>query len=191
MRSLARVAVALLGLASFPAVIWAFFHLLPLVADVFVLRRAAAYVPAVFEVEWARFDEVTPVAVGTINGRRETMSLNDVLPRRPTGLNDLQDLMADKARMDVLYDAQGTRTAFEGRRLRVLPRTPDLPEESSRRVVRTALVGYGPALLLLGLGFLISRLWARRMGMWLYPAFFFLAIQPLFVLFLVVLEFAQ
>lgn len=171
--------------------IWAFFHLLPLVADVFVLRRAGAYRPAVFEVEWARFDEDHPVAVGTIGGRREVMSLAEILPRRPTGLNDLQDLMADKTRLEVLYDAHGTATAFEGRRLRVLPATPDLHAERLRRVVRSALTGYGPAVALVGLGFLISRLWARRMGMWLYPAFFFLAIQPVFVLFLLALELTQ
>ena len=100
MRSLVRAVVALLGVASFPAVVFAFFHLLPLMADLFVLRRVEAYVPAVFQMEWARFDDATPVAVGTIAGRREIMSLADVLPRRATSLNDLQDLMAGKDRIE-------------------------------------------------------------------------------------------
>lgn len=188
MRSLARAMVALLGVASFPAVIFAFFHLLPLMADLFVLRRAEAYVPAVFEVEWARFDDAAPVAVGTIAGRRELMSLTDVLPRRASTLNDLQDLMAGKDRIDVLYDAGGTATGFEDRRVRVLPATPDLRADRLRRVVRTLATGYGPAVLLVGLGLLISRLGARRMRLWLFPSLFFLGIQPLFALFVIGVE---
>jgi hypothetical protein len=188
MRSLARVTVALLGVASLPAVFWAFFHLLPLMSDVFVLRRAGAYVPAVFEVEWARFDEEAPMAVGTIAGRREVMSVAELLPRRATGLNDLQDLMAGQGRIDVLYDAHGTATSFEGQRLRLLPATPDLRADRLRRVVRTLVTGYGPAVLLVGLGLLVSRLGAGRMGCWLFPSLFFLGIQPLFALFVIVVE---
>jgi hypothetical protein len=192
MRSLARVLVAVLGIASFPAVLWAFFHLLPLVADLFVLRRAHAYSPAVFELEWARLDDRTPVAVGTVAGRRELMSLGDVLPRRPAGLNDLQDLMAGRERLDVLYDAGGTATGFEGRRLRVLPAVKDLRADRLRRVGRTLLTGYGPALGLVGLALVLSRLdGSKRLGCWLFPSLFFLGVQPVFALFVIATELLQ
>ena len=191
MRSLARAAVALLGVASFPAVVFAFFHLLPLMADLFVLRRVEAYVPAVFQMEWARFDDATPVAVGTIAGRREIMSLADVLPRRATSLNDLQDLMAGKDRIDVFYDAGGTATGFEGRRIRVLPATADFRADRRRRVARTLLTGYGPAVLLVVLGLVVSRLGARRMGCWMLPSVFFLGVQPVFALFILATELLQ
>jgi hypothetical protein len=191
MRSLARATVVVLGVGSLPAVFWAFFNFLPLISDLFVLRRASAYVPAVFEVEWARLDDGTPMAVGTIAGRREVMSLGDVLPRRPTGLNDLQDLMVGKERMDVLYDAGGTATGFEGRRIRVLAATEDLRSHLQRRLTRTLLVGYGPALLLVGLGVLVSRLAARSMGCWLAPSLFFLAAQPIFAVFVIATELLQ
>lgn len=192
MRNLARAVVAVLGIASFPAVIWAFFNLLPLMADVFVLRRAGAYVPAVFEVEWARLEKrQRPVAVGLIAGHREVMSLAEILPRSPTGLNDLQDLMANKERIDVLYDARGSGTSFEGRRLRVLPATPDLRAERLRRVERALLLGYGPAVLLVGLGLLVSWVSKQRMGCWFFPSVFFLGIQPLFALFVIAMEFYQ
>jgi hypothetical protein len=191
MRTLARVTVAILGLASFPAVIWAFFHLLPLMADIFVLRRATAYVPAVFEVEWARLEKSRPVAVGLIAGRREVISLTEILPRTPSGLNDLQDLMAKTERIDVLYDAQGTGTSFEGQRLRVLPATPDLGAERLRRVERSLLIGYGPAVLLVGLGLLVAWLSGERMGCWLFPSAFFLGIQPFFALFVIAMELSK
>jgi hypothetical protein len=189
MRTLARATAAILGVASFPAVLWAFSHLLPLMSDVFVLRRATAYAPAVFEVEWARLEKGRrPVAVGLIAGRREVMSLAEILPRSPTGLNDLQDMMASKERIDVLYDAGGSATSFEGRRLRVLPATADLRAERRRRVERALLVGYGPAVLLVGLALLVSWVGDTRMGCWLFPSAFFLGIQPLFALFVIVME---
>jgi hypothetical protein len=156
--------------------------------EVLVLRRASAYVPAVFEVEWATLDEDHPIAIGNIAGKREVLSLRDVLPRQATGLNDLQDLMASTERIDVQYDASGTRTSFEGARLRVVPATPDLRADRWRRVQRTLLVGYGPALLLLGAGLILTWIGGKRLGCWLGPALFFFAVQPLFVLFILVVE---
>ena len=119
------------------------------------------------------------------------MVLGDVLPRRPLGLNDLQDLMADKERIEVLYDPSGTQTSFEGTRVRVLPATPDLRADRLRRVVRKVAIGYGPAVVLVGLGLIISRLRAKRMGCWLGPSLFFLCVQPLFALFVIVTELFQ
>ena len=188
MRTLAGFLAALLGVSSLLAVIWAFFHLMPLLTDVLVLRRAAAYVPAVFEVEWATFDEDHPIAIGTIAGKREALSLRDVLPRRATSLNDLQDLMAATEQVRVLYDAGGTKTTFEGARLRVLSATPDLRADRWRRVQRTLLVGYGPAILLLGAGLILTWVGGKRLGCWFGPALFFFAVQPLFALFIVVVE---
>jgi hypothetical protein len=119
------------------------------------------------------------------------MSLADVLPRRATSLNDLQDLMAERERIDVLYDPQGTATSFEGKRLRVLPATPDLRADRWRRVVRTLLIGYGPAVALLGLGLLVSWVAATRLGCWLFPSLFFLGVQPVFALFVIATELLQ
>jgi hypothetical protein len=174
MRSFLRATVILFALSSFPAVIWAFFHLLPLLADVFVLRRAAAYAPAVFEVEWARFDGESPVAVGTIDGHREKMALQEVLSRSPTGLNDLQDMMAKTRRITVLYDPAGTRTSFEGRLLRVLPETPDLPADRWRRVGRALLLGFSPAVLLVAIGLVLARFAGGKLGCWFFPSLLFL-----------------
>ena len=191
MRSFVRAVVAGLGIASLPAVLFAFFHLLPLVADVFVLRRAASYAPAVFEVEWVRFDDDASVAVGTIGGKRELLSLQDVLPRRATGLNDLQDLMASTRRLDVLYDRGGTATGFEGRRIRVLPAALDLRADRWRRITRTLLLGYGPAVLLIGLGLVVAWVNGEKLGCFFMPSLFFLGVQPLFALFIVAVEVFQ
>jgi hypothetical protein len=188
MRTLAGFLAALLGVSSLLAAIWAFFQLMPLVTDVLVLRRASAYIPAVFEVEWATFDEDHPIAIGTIGRKRETLSLRDVLPRKAASLDDLQDLMASTERIDVLYDDRGTKTSFEGARLRVLPATPDLRADRWRRVQRTLLVGYGPAILLLGAGLILTWVGGKRLGCWFGPALFFFAVQPLFALFILVVE---
>lgn len=188
MRTLLRATVALLGVSSFPAVVSAFFHLLPLMADVFVLRRADAYVPAVFEVEWARFEDATPVAVGTIDGRRELMALTEVLPRRPTGLNDLQDMMAKTTRIDVAFDRGGTKTSFEGRLVRVLPATPDLRADRWRRIERTLLLGFVPAILLVVIGLALARIAGGGLGCWFGPSLFFLATLPLFAAFIFAAE---
>jgi len=194
MKTLARVATALLGLAAFPAVIVAFFSLLPLISDVFVLLRADRYVPATFELEWPRLDEESgPEAVGTVGGKREILSLGPFLPRRPTSLNDLQDLVADKERFDVLYDAGGTKTGFQGRRLRAvpLPESGSLRQEQTRRVTSTLLFRFGPALLLTLFGLAAARFGGGGVGCWMYPAAFFLACLPLFALFVIVVETLQ
>ncbi len=188
MRPILRATVALLGVLSFPAVVSAFFHLLPLMADVFILRRADAYVPAVFEVEWARFEEATPVAVGTIGGRREVMALTEVLPHRPTGLNDLQDMTAKIARIEVAYDRGGTKTSFEGRLVRVLPATPDLRADRWRRIQRTLLLGFAPAILLVVIGLGLARIAGGGLGCWFGPSVFFLATLPFFAAFVFAAE---
>jgi hypothetical protein len=188
MKTLAGFLAAFLGVSSLVAVMWAFFHLLPLLSDVLVLRRASAYVPAVFEVEWATFDEDHPIAIGNVGGKRETLLLRDVLPRRATSLNELLDLMATTERLDVHYDAGGTKTSFEGARLRVVPATPDLRADRWRRVQRTLLLGYGPAILLLGAGLVLTWIGGKRLGCWFGPSLFFLVVQPLFVAFILFAE---
>lgn len=188
MRSLVRTAVALLGLVSFPAVLWAFFHLMPLMTDLIVLRRAGSYVPAVFEVEWARMGDGHPQAVGTIDGHREVLSLKGLLPRSPRDINDLQDLVAKIERLPVLYDPHATRTRFEGVGVRVLPATADLRAQRLQSLGRGLALGYGPACGLIGLAFLVSRLDGRGVGCWLAPSLFFLGIQPVFAAFMLVVE---
>jgi hypothetical protein len=188
MRTLAHATVALLGVASFGAAIWSWFNTAPLITDVLVLRRAAAYAPAVLEVEWARFEGRDPEAVGLVAGRREVLVLADVLPRRPTGLNDLQDLMAKTERIEVLYDPTATHAKFESVRLRVLPAVPNLRADRLRRVVRTLAIGYGPVLALGGLGFVVSRRGAKGMGRWFGPTLFLLVVAPLCALLLILTQ---
>jgi hypothetical protein len=191
MKTLAGVVTALLGFVSLPAVMVAFFHLLPLISDLFVLRRAGHYVPATFELEWARTEEdMGPEAVGTVGGKREVLSLTPFLPRRPTSLNDLQDLVADLERIDVFYDAGGSGTSFQGRRQRLVPvpEGGDLRQAMTRRVLRTLILYFCPAVLLTGLGLLIARLGRGTLGCWMFPSAFFLACLPLFALFVVAVE---
>jgi hypothetical protein len=190
MKSIAAVVVALLGLASFPAVIFAFFHLFPLMTDALVYWRADRYVPATFEMEWARLDEGRAEAVGTVGGRREQISLGELLPRPAKDMNDLQDLVAGQERYDVFYDKEGSQTSFEGRRLRLVPapKTGDFKTDRWDRLERTALVGYTPALLLTGLGLLVAWLRGGGVGCWMVPSVFFLACQPVVVVFILVVE---
>jgi len=72
--------------------------------------------------EWARFDEGPdgltpglPVAVGSVRERHEIMCPTEVLPRRVHGLNDREDLMAQKTRIDVLHDPCAMNVAGSGR----------------------------------------------------------------------------
>lgn len=188
MRTPAHAALAFLAAASFGAAIWSWLNTASLITDLLVLRRASAYVPAVLEVEWARFEGWDPEAVGLIGGHREIVVLEGVLPRRPTGLNDLQDLMAGQGRIEVLYDPAATHAKFESARLRVLPAVPDLRADRLRRVVRTLAVGYGPPLVLCGLAFIVSRRGARGMGLWFVPTLFLLVVAPLFALCLILME---
>jgi len=188
MRALFRGLVPVLGLLSLPAVVWAFFHFLPLVTEGFVLWRAGSYRPAVFELEWARLEDGRPEAVGTVGGRREVFSLARSLPRRPAGLNDLQDLTAGLGRIDVLYDPGATRTSFEGVGVRVLPFSPDLAGETFGRIERLFGRGYGPALGLILLTVAAARLGGRSPWGWLYPSLFFLGAQVPFAAFVVLTE---
>lgn len=180
--------MAVFGLLSFPAAIWAFAHFMPLMTDLFVLWRAEAYAPAVLEVEWARLDDGHPQAVGRVNGRRETLSLVGWLPRRPTSLNDLQDLMKDVERMDVLYDPAASRTSFEGASVRVVPEVDDLRADRRQRVARTLAFGYGPGVGLILLALVFARLLGRPVGCWIMPGAFFLGVQVLFAVFMIVVD---
>jgi hypothetical protein len=175
--------VGILGLASLPAVFWSFVHFVPLTRDVAILTRVSHYAPGVFEVEWARFDPGSdesgpgpPVAVGTIGGRREILDLTGLLPRSPVGLNALQDMMPGGTRIDVLYDAAAS--LVHGR-IRLVPRTPDLRAQRLQAVKHALLIGYGPALLMIGVGLLAGRLGGERMGCWFAPSVFFLLCQVL------------
>jgi hypothetical protein len=191
MRSLAGALAALLGLASLVAVLYAFLTLLPLMADVFTYRRLDHYAPATFETEWVRMgDETAPEAVGHVGAKREVVFLGGLLPHPPRDLNELQDMMVGRERIDIYYDPGARGTSFEGRRLRAIPAPPegDLRALITGRITHSLLRGYLPAIVLTLLGVLISRL-GKGLGCWLYPSVFFLACQPVFMAFILIIEF--
>jgi hypothetical protein len=183
-----RVVGALAGLLALPAAIWAFFHFFQLLTDGYVAWRAPHYTPAVFQLEWTYLDEGSALAVGTIAGRRERLSLRGLTPRAATSFNDLEDLMQGVERIDVLYDPEATHTAFAGDRLRVLPYTADLRGKRLGRLRRTLLRGYGPVVLLLAVCLGIGWLVPGGSPGWAYPGIFFLAFQLVGLAFILATE---
>jgi hypothetical protein len=192
MRSLAGVLTALLGIASLPAVLYSFLTMLPLMADVFVYTHVDRFAPATFEVEWVRYDDETPPqAVGNVGGRREVLFIGDLIPHSPRDLNDLQDMMKGRERIDAYYDPTGSRTSYEGRHLRLVSAPPDgdLRTQIRGRMTRALLKGYLPAIVLTLLGVLAAR-WGRSgLGCWVYPSVFFLCCQPFFIGVILIFEY--
>lgn len=192
MRSLAGVLTAILGIASLPAVLYSFLTMLPLMADAFVYTHIDRFSPATFEVEWERFDDETPPqAVGNVGGRREVMSIAGLIPHSPRDLNDLQDMMKGKERIDVYYDPTGSRTSFQGSHVRVVPAPPDgdLRTHIRGRMTKSLLKGYLPAIVLTLLGVLVARSSKSALGCWVYPSVFFLCCQPFFMAVILIFEY--
>jgi len=182
------VAGAVAGLLSLPAALWAFLHFFRLYTDGVVLLRASQYRRAVLELEWTCLDDGSPVAVGTIDGKRERMSVRPLLPRSAAGHNDLEDLMAGTRRIDVLYDPAGTHTSFEGRRLRVLPYVEDLRSARLSAMRSTLETGYAPLAVALAVCFGVAWLDPKAKTSWATPGLFFAAFQVVGLAFVLVME---
>jgi len=185
---LLRAVGAIAGLLSLPAALWAFLHFFRAFTDVAVVLRASQYQPAVLQLEWTYLDDGVPVAVGTVDGRRELMSVRPLLPRAPASHNDLEDLMADTDRIDVLYDPGGSRTSFEGRRLRVLPRVEDLRAAHLARLWKTLETGYAPLVALLAICFGVARIVPGARTHWATAGLFFAGFQVVGLAFVLVVE---
>jgi len=179
---------AVAGLLSLPAALWAFLHFFRAFTDGAVVMRASQYQPAVFELEWTYLDDGAPVAVGTIGGRRELMSVRSLLPRPAASHNELEDLMADTERIDVLYDPDGSRTSFEGSRLRVLPYVEDLRGVHLARLWRTFETGYAPLAVLLAVCFGVARIDPSARTHWAIPGLFFAGFQVVGLAFVLGME---
>jgi hypothetical protein len=186
--SLLRVVGAIAGLLSLPAALWAFLHFFRAFTDGVVVLRASQYQPAVFELEWTYLDGGVPVAVGTIDGQRELMSVRSLLPRPARSHNELEDLMAHTEHIDVLYDPSGSRTSFEGRRLRVLPYVGDLRGTHLARLWKTFEGGYAPLVVLLAICFGVARVDPKARTYWATPGLFFAGFQVVGLAFVLGME---
>lgn len=152
---------------------------------------SGAYRPADFTVEWAVLDEEAGYyAVGTIDGQRERLGLNDVVPR-PARQEDLDKAVPGGQPIRVGYAPTASVSTFNGASIRLIPWQDGLPRTLREKALGVLVRAYAPLLLLAGISvaasLAIRRSWAPPLSL----AFFFLFFQVVAFGFIFAIELSE
>jgi hypothetical protein len=166
------VALHLCGFVSTLAVFWSFLWVVPLIGLAHTAINGRGYHRATFVVERLIYhhgnDQAEGIdltrfwAEGKVDGRTEKFSLNDSLQKPPTSQQQLEALVRPGQTFAVIYNPDVSEVAVQGQYLRVLKDQPDSGQSVSGRLVRWALVAYGPLVFAVALAVPFWRVADRR-----------------------------
>jgi hypothetical protein len=168
------VALHACGLLSTFAVLWSFLWFVPLMGVAHTALNRRGYRPATFVVDRVVYRAGSPTsegidldtfwAEGTVEGKKEKLSLQGFMKETPTSQVQLEALVKPGQSFSVLYNPDATEVMVQTQYLRVIRNDPDFEHAQPRRLATLALLTYGPLLffLLLAIPFWWSVEWRHR-----------------------------